>query len=120
MLTNRKWGGKRGEDMQQRSTGNGQELVEDCSLHTWVTVTLHVTGPIHNKGHILGVVISEGRNITDVVVTDVDISDLYCVLYKKNIPAFTSRSRAEVVTRCCINANANQLFTNLPSGSVHK
>uniref|UniRef100_A0A3Q3RT53 Endonuclease/exonuclease/phosphatase domain-containing protein n=1 Tax=Mastacembelus armatus TaxID=205130 RepID=A0A3Q3RT53_9TELE len=41
----------------------------------------HVTDPTHIKGHTLDLIISKGLNISEVEVTDVALSDHYCVFF---------------------------------------
>lgn len=45
----------------------------------------HVTEPTHNRGHILDLIISKGLDISDVMVTDVALSDHHCVFFKTTI-----------------------------------
>lgn len=68
-------------------------LVGDCNIHVdnvkdrcakellnilgIFGLSQRVTDPTHNKGHILDLIISKGLNISDVVVTDVALSDHY-------------------------------------------
>jgi len=42
----------------------------------------HVSGPTHDKGHLLDLVFSHGLNIDDVCTEDVYVSDHKCVLFK--------------------------------------
>lgn len=86
----------------------------------------HVTDPTHNKGHTLDLIISKGLNISDAVVTDVALSDHYCVPFKMTIPASISKGEAEVMRKRSININTCTLFTQaftpspvLPSASVN-
>lgn len=55
-----------------------------------------LTDSTHNKRHILDVIISTGLLISEVVVTDVALSDHYCVFFKMTISADTSTIKTEV------------------------
>ncbi len=44
-------------------------------------LTQHVTEPTHNKGHTQDLIISKGLNISEVLVTDVAVSDHACVFF---------------------------------------
>lgn len=59
----------------------------------------HVTHSTHNKGHILDLVISKGLNISVVVVTDVALSDHYCVSFKITTPPILNKSVTEVIEK---------------------
>ncbi|XP_076578637.1 LOW QUALITY PROTEIN: uncharacterized protein LOC143315073 [Chaetodon auriga] len=71
----------------------------------------HVTHSTHNKGHILDLVISKGLNITEVVVTDVALSDHYCVSFKMATPAILNKTGTEVIKKRYINDNTCAVFT---------
>lgn len=51
---------------------------------------------------MLELIISKGLHISGVVVTDVH----YCDIFKMTISADTSRIKAEVMTKHCINENS--------------
>lgn len=55
----------------------------------------HVTHSTHNKGHILDLIISKGLNISEVLVTDIALSDHYYVLFKTTTPANPNKGDAE-------------------------
>ena len=85
----------------------------------------HVTSSTHNKGHILDLIISKGLNISEVVVTDIALSDHYCVLFKTTNPVKLNKNEVEVIRKRYINDNTCALFTEaftpsptLPSASV--
>ena len=51
---------------------------------------LKIPLPTHNKGHILDLVISKGLNISKVLVSDVALSDHYCVFFESDISVYTN------------------------------
>ena len=54
---------------------------ELCCVLDNFGLTQHVTQPTHNRGHILDLVISKGLNISKVLVSDIALSDPYCVFF---------------------------------------
>ena len=41
----------------------------------------HVKHPTHNRGHILDLIITKGLNISNVIVTDIALSDHSCIFF---------------------------------------
>lgn len=63
----------------------------------------------HNKGHILDLIIPKGLHTSEVVVTNVALSDHHCVFFKMTISADTSRIKKEIIRKCSTKTPA--LFT---------
>ena len=71
----------------------------------------HVTQSTHNKGHILDLVISKGLNISEVVVSDIALSDHYCVSFKITTPVIVTKRITEVIKKRHINDGTCAVFT---------
>lgn len=71
--------------------------------------TQHVSGPTHNKGHTLDLVISKGLNITVPCVMDVAISDHCCIFF--DVSAFPAQQMgARIIKKRIINNNTIETF----------
>lgn len=69
----------------------------------------HVKGPTHTRGHTLDLVISKGVDISYVDVTDLAISDLFCVFFDlQSVPNIQSISL--FVKKRYINKNTRPQF----------
>ena len=72
------------DNPQDRGSIEQSDVLDNYDL------THHVTGPTHNKGHTLDLIITKGLNISKVAVTDavtdVALSDHFCVFFESAIP----------------------------------
>ena len=82
---------------------------ELCCVLDNFGLTQHVTQPTHNRGHILDLVISKGLNISKVLVSDVALSDHYCVFFESYISLCTN-VQTEVVSKRYITENTSDIF----------
>ena len=87
-------------------------------------LTQHVTGPTHKLGHTLDLVITKGLNISNLMVTDVGLSDHSCIFFKMNI-SISNKGTTQILTKRHITEDTNKLFIEafsstirLPSNSV--
>lgn len=46
----------------------------------------HVSGPTHNQGHTLHLVVSKGLNVEMSSIRDVALSDHYCIQFNVSCP----------------------------------
>ena len=83
--------------------------IELCGVLDNYDLTQHVTGSTHNKGHTLDQIITKGLNISKVAVTDVALSDHFCVFFESAISLHTN-VQTEVVTKRYITENTSELF----------
>ena len=82
---------------------------ELCCVLDNFGLTQHVTQPTHNRGHILDLVISKGLNISKVLVSDVALSDHYCVFFESDISVHTN-VQTQVVSKRYITENTGDIF----------
>ena len=69
----------------------------------------HVKPPTHNRGHTLDLIITKGLDISNVTVTDIALSDHFCIFF--DIAVFPStQTIPETIFKRHINENTNALF----------
>ena len=85
---------------------NAREL-----LHTVENfgLTQHVSGPTHSKGHTLDLLMSKGLDIWKVFVSDVALSDHYCISFEMSVTDVI-HTRSDVTLRRYINENTCTSF----------
>ena len=79
-----------------------------CDLDNFA-LTQQGTQPTHNMGHILDLVISKVLCISKVLVSDVALSDHYCVFFESDITVYTN-GQTEVGSKCYITENTGDIF----------
>lgn len=90
------------------SDSDAQNLI---SLLEAFDFTQHVSGPTHNKGHTLDLVISKGLNISVPCVVDVAISDHCCIFF--DVSAFPVQQKVTRTVRKRIITNVTiETFMN--------
>ena len=69
----------------------------------------HVKHPTHNRGHILDLIITKGLNIFNVTVTDIALSDHFCIFFDMSTSPVI-QNISETTTKRHINEKTNALF----------
>lgn len=78
----------------------------------------HVTGPTHNRGNTLDLVISRGITVADLVVSDMNVSDRHCLSF--NVSLNTMRNHFEtIIKRRHLNTTAEVGFVELTNALDH-
>jgi hypothetical protein len=65
---------------------NDSKTIECIHLLSSMDFIQHVTGPTHNRGHTLGLVITKGLSIDISSIVDVALSDQHCVFLQPCCP----------------------------------
>lgn len=81
-------------------------------------LSMDVMDSMHNMGHILDVIISKGPNVSEVVVTNIALSDHYCVLFKTTTPAYLNKNESESFILLILITQAFTPSSTLPSASA--
>lgn len=98
------------DNLQDRETKELYCLFENYGL------TQYVAEPTHIKGHTLDLIISKGLNTFNVVVTDVALSDHFCVFFKVGI-SVCNRVQTKIVRKRYITESTSESFTHLFSST---
>ena len=69
----------------------------------------HVTGSTHNHGNTLDLVISRGIEVTDLSVSDINMSDHYCVYFNLILNALEVHPETTIESRL-LDTRAEQQF----------
>ena len=69
----------------------------------------HVTGSTHNHGNVLDLVISRGIEVTDLSVSDINMSDHYCVYFNLILNALEVHPETTIESRL-LDTRAEQQF----------
>jgi len=77
-------------------------------------LTQHVTGPTHIKGHTLDLIVSGGLNTPKVVVTDVALSDHFCVFFNAVISVSNNAQTKIVRKRYITESTSDYSLTSFP------
>ena len=68
-----------------------------------------MTQPTHNRGHILDLVLSKGLNISKVLVSDVALSEHYCVFFGSDL--CTQMFKLRLTQSATFTENTGDIFS---------
>lgn len=89
-----------------------KNAIELSAILETFSLTQHVTGPTHIRGHTLDLIITKGVNLSNVNVADVAMSDHFCVFFDLSlIPKRVAAST--VVQRRHLNDSSRTQFVEM-------
>uniref|UniRef100_A0A669CVV3 Reverse transcriptase domain-containing protein n=1 Tax=Oreochromis niloticus TaxID=8128 RepID=A0A669CVV3_ORENI len=80
----------------------------------------HISEPTHNRGHTLDLLISKDLNISNIAVTDIALSDHFCISFDSNILANIPNQSKITVRKRFLKENSAEYFKLMYTSTLFK